>query len=343
MKLGLTLSSSAHALVLFWGLAFVSAPEAMIVEDVEALPVDIIPIEELTKEVQGDKEAEVTETPAPEPTEKEEPVPEAENVGETQDDTESVEAPEKAPVPVKKQAEAPEPEPKPIEKAEPQPEPEPEPQVEELIEEAAKEQEVAALPDQVTPIEEEPPVEEPEPQEEAQQLAALPDTIPVPQVRPKPKLVEKSGGEKAKKKNNEDEIQKLLNKDDPSAGGAKASKQTASLGNRKGGDSKLSKTDEAALRGAIESCAVDFGGRRISDNFTMTFEIKMNPDGTVNSIPFADHNDQGTKEEIAHYGRLLQRAIKKCSHQGKFKFLTKNEYETWAILAPTFYVAEMFQ
>jgi len=348
MKLGLTLSSSAHALVLFWGLAVVSAPEALTVEDVEALPVDIVPIEELTKEVQGDKEAEVTETPAPKPTEKEVSKPEAENVGETKDDTKSVEAPKEAPVPVKKQAEAPEPEPKPIAK------PEPEPQVEELIEEAAKATELAALPDPATPVQEELPADEPELQEEGEQFAALPDSVPVPTVRPKPpkpntakapdrkkedkKASEKTGGNKAKKKT-VDEIDNLINKADPAAGGAKASKKVASLGTSKGTAGKLSQGEMDALVSKIVSCSTGLSGRVISDDLRIKVHIKLTPSGDISSVPVIDPTG-GTLDERKRYSRDILRFIKRCA---PYNFLPKDKYETWAEIVPTFHPAKMFQ
>lgn len=347
MKLGLTLSSSAHALVLFWGLAVVSAPESMQVQDVEALPVDIIPIEELTKEVQGDKEAELTETPAPKPTEKKEPTPEAENVGETQDDTESVEAPKKAPVPVKKQAEAPEPEPKPIAK------PEPEPQVEELIEEAAKATELAALPDPATPIQEEQPADEPELQEEGEQFAALPDAVPVPQVRPKPpkpntaksperkkddkKASEKTGGNKAKNKT-VDQIDNLINKADPNAGGAKASTQTASLGTSKGNAGNLSQSEMDALRSRVSQCSTGQAGRLISDGLQVKVVMKLDPQGNV--VDAKAGGLGGTAEEHRRYSRDVLRYVKRCA---PYDFLPKDKYETWAKITINFYIAEMFQ
>jgi len=348
MKIGLTLSSSAHALVLFWGLAVVSAPDALTVEDVEALPVDIVPIEELTKEVQGDKEAKANEKPAPKPTKKEEPTPEAENVGETKDDTKSVEAPKKAPVPVKKQAEAPKPEPKPVAK------PTPEPEVEDLIKEASKATELAALNDPKTPVTSEPPAEKPEVQEEGEQFAALPDSVPVPQIRPKPpkpntaktkerkkeekKVSKKTGGNKAKKKT-VDEIDNLINKAAPAAGGAKSSTQTASLGTSKGKAGKLSQSEMDALVSKITQCSTGLSGRVISDDLRIKVVIKLTPSGDVAGIPVIDTYG-GTVDERKRYSRDILRFIKRCA---PYDFLPRDKYETWAEIVPTFHPAKMFQ
>src|ERR671911_640364 len=59
MKTGLTTSVVMHAALLGFGLFTLSAPSALEVADVEALPVDIVPIEEITQIQQGDKTATV--------------------------------------------------------------------------------------------------------------------------------------------------------------------------------------------------------------------------------------------------------------------------------------------
>ena len=67
MKAGLTTSVVMHAVLLGFGLFSLSAPKAFDVTDVEALPVDIVPIESITQIQQGDKKATVNEKPAPLP------------------------------------------------------------------------------------------------------------------------------------------------------------------------------------------------------------------------------------------------------------------------------------
>ena len=87
MKLGVALSSTAHAAVLAWGLLSFTAPAPLEVADVEALPIDIVPIEEFTQSVQGDKKADLSETPAPKPTQRPDVVENAENIGESRTQT----------------------------------------------------------------------------------------------------------------------------------------------------------------------------------------------------------------------------------------------------------------
>ena len=68
MKAGFASSLLAHLMVVGFGVVSLSSPRPMTVADVEALPVDIIPIESITKTIQGEKDAELTEAPAPKPT-----------------------------------------------------------------------------------------------------------------------------------------------------------------------------------------------------------------------------------------------------------------------------------
>ena len=97
MKASLATSAALHALVLTWALVSLGSPESFDVADVEALPVDIVSIEELTQIQQGDKKAEVKEKAAPIPTKKETPVENAENAGDNEVDLKNMPTPEEKP------------------------------------------------------------------------------------------------------------------------------------------------------------------------------------------------------------------------------------------------------
>ena len=86
MKGSLATSAVLHSLVLTWALVSLGSPESFDVANVEAMPVDIVSIEELTQIQQGDKKAEMKEKAAPVPTKKETPVENAENVGDNEVD-----------------------------------------------------------------------------------------------------------------------------------------------------------------------------------------------------------------------------------------------------------------
>jgi hypothetical protein len=97
MKAGLSTSLVLHAAVIAFGLVTLSAPPAHDTGDVQALPVDIVPIEDLTELQQGEKTEPKTERPAPKPTAKPHTVPDAKTVGENDIDLDDVPKPEASP------------------------------------------------------------------------------------------------------------------------------------------------------------------------------------------------------------------------------------------------------
>src|SRR4051794_9866149 len=114
MKAGLTTSVILHAALIGFGLFTLSAPHALQVADVEAFPVDIVPVSSLTQIQQGDKKAPKKEKSAPTPTTKPAIVPDAKKIGDAAVDTDAKPTPEPKPKPVEaKEAPAPSPEPKP--------------------------------------------------------------------------------------------------------------------------------------------------------------------------------------------------------------------------------------
>lgn len=353
MKLGTTFSSIAHVALLSWGLLTASAPAPHEVADVESVPIDIIPIEQLANAVEGAKEAEVTDTPAPTPTKKPEVTPEAKNVGDTKKDV-KVEA--KVPnedVPTEETSEAakaPTPDPAPT--------PEPEP-VEKAEKPTAKATEVAALPDPATPVEPEPPEPTPEPEVSEDGLEKLikENRIPVPSVAkrptpPKPntaktndrkqlaELTKAAGKPDAPVKKEAKKETKLQNKKKASSGGQKKSTKTASLGTNEGkAKGRLTRSELDALRSAVERCASGLSGQLISENLQIKIVIRLAPDGSIKSIPVVD-TVGGTAAEQRRFGPAMLRAVKRCA---PYDFLPKDKYETWAEIVPTFFPAKMFQ
>ncbi|MCF1447663.1 hypothetical protein ACQZ4Q_03600 [Agrobacterium vitis] len=97
MKGSLVTSAILHATLLAMALVTISAPAPMQVADVEALPVDIVPISELTQIQQGDKKAPKREKSAPTPTKKPSTVQNAENMGDNEVDMKTPPTPSKKP------------------------------------------------------------------------------------------------------------------------------------------------------------------------------------------------------------------------------------------------------
>jgi len=215
MKAGLVTSTVLHAAVIGFGLMTLSAPRAFDVTDVESLPVDIVPMEELTQIQAGDKKAPLQEISAPTPTQRPDTVEDAEQVGDNSIDTKAPPVPDSKPrevqtaalpeakpepepksepvqepapqppeaKPVPEPAPMPTPEPKPVEA---KPAPKPEPQPVEAKPEPALAPEPVAEPEPVEAAEPK-PAPEPVAAEPAQaETAALPQTAPRPEARPRP-------------------------------------------------------------------------------------------------------------------------------------------------------------
>ena len=347
MKLGVTLSSAAHVAILSWGLLSLSSPQQMEVADVEALPVDIVPIEALTQTVRGDSSADVSETPAPTPTSRPEPVENAQNAGDADTDDKPVDNAKAAEASVEAGAEP----------ADPTP---PTPVKEEVAAAEAEDKpteatELAALDDPAVPVTEEPVAEEPKVAETGEQFAKLPDAVPVPVLRPKVpkantakttkrKKQDDAPSKEAKKSSNTeaedtvDKVAKLINRQDDASSGAKRSTKQASLGADRSNGEKLSQSEMDALRSAIERCSSGIAGREISQDLTITVKMELNVDGTIRGDPVAAARG-GTSEERSRYVRDILRFVKRCA---PYDFLPKDKYDTWAEVIPTFYPHQMF-
>lgn len=196
MKGSITTSAIVHVTVLAMALVSIGSPEPLDVTDVEALPVELVPIEEISQIQQGDKTAPLREKSAPVPTTRPQTSPEAQNLGNNDVDLSSPPTPSVRPSNNETAAAPPKQEnPQPVvdDKSN---------DVKEIVkEETSAPKEVAALPQQKPeiapskpepkpePVKETPPdpaPAEPEPPKEAPAEAALPDSVPVPNVRPKP-------------------------------------------------------------------------------------------------------------------------------------------------------------
>lgn len=352
MKTGLTTSMVLHAAVLGFGLVSLSAPRPFEVADVESLPVDIIPIEQLTQIQQGDKKAPMDEKPSPKPTEKTETIPDAEKIGENKVDTEKKATPTVTPKEVEAAAmpeSAPKPEPKPVEKK-PEPAIEPEPKT-------------AAVPATEATPEPQPKQEvKPDPVSEAITTAEaqtdaveLPTEAPAPQARPKPpqaqtaKAPEKKDAEKPvkeassrpkseEKEFNADEVAALLNKEKASGGGAKRSTQTASLGGDKTtGGTKLTQSEMDALRGQVQRCWSIPAGAVDAQNLRVSVKFRLDPSGALEGSPeiISGGGSAGVERAAAEAAR---RAVSRCAPYT----LPADKYEAWADVIVNFDPSEMF-
>lgn len=369
MRTGLTTSVILHAALLGFGLFTLSAPRAFDVADVEALPVDIVPISELNQIQEGDKKAPMAEKPAPKPTKRPDPVESAQKIGENDVDTQAPPTPTARPKEVKT-AEATAPAPKPVEKPKPEETPKPKekpaptPATEVAPTPAPKEE---LKPDPVKTADVKPKPPEPQKpdavaeaiQKEADAPAepevALPEQAPAPEARPQPpqaqtakapdrKDSEKPVKEAASKPQSdakdslEDEVAALLNKEKPSGGGAKRSQQQAALGGEKTtGAGKLTQSEMDALRGQIQRCWQVPAGAADAGNLRVSVKFKLTPAGEIEGRPEIVEGGGGAGIERAA-AESARRAVMRCAPYN----LPSEKYETWADVTVNFDPSDMF-
>lgn len=350
MKFGVATSSVLHAAIISWGLLNLSAPE---IQEIELSGVEIdFETSTESQPVQGEKEADVKETPAPKPTKKPEEKPEAKNVGDAKTDEKSEAKEKPADKAVEKTAAAPKPDkaiekPEEVKKVEPKPEPTPA-------------TELAAKNDPITDIIDQAPVEEPvapTPTIAEQQIAALPQSLPVPVSKPKPpkpntaktKERKQPDNEPAKKadsakKNDEPNVSDLIknNKttEKAASGGQKKSTKTAALGTSTSSfATRLSRREEDTLISRISRCSTGQAGQSISPDLQITIVMELNKDGSFKISPKGKAKG-GTKSEQGKFTRDALRYALRCA---PYDFLPKGKYETWKEIVVTFHPSKMFQ
>lgn len=371
MKGSLITSVALHALLAAWLLVSFGSPEPFEVTMSEAMPVDLVPIEELTQLQQGDKEAPKKEESATEATKREEKVENAENAGDNDFDLDSVPTPTEKPANVQeagaqKMSEEVIPDQK-LTQAE---------DVEDILkEDTAVEptKEVAALEQPKVEVKPE-PQPEPDAKEQPVEEAAeepVPDNVPVPVSRPKvaPTKVEEKKEEKKetevaeakpekqpdRKKSdkdrksaksttkkdsdfNTDEIAALLNKTDEKPGGAKRSNKSKALGAKKAtGGEKLSQDENNLLIGLVSKNWTIMPGQVTSNDIVIKVRFELDENGEVVGEPEVT----GTGGDGSSLRALEGGAKRAVMKSAPFDVLPREKYETWKVVELSFYPSEM--
>ncbi len=352
MKTGLTTSLILHTVVIGFGLISLSSPRKMEVADVESLPVDIIPIEQLTRIQQGDRKAPAIEKPAPKPVDRPDTVENSVNPGDNKVDTKSPPTPETKPREVKT-ASAPPREPTPVAEKKPETEakpkaqdkPKPVPATEVKPDPAPKQN---VLPD---PVQDAATAENPD-----AETVKLPESAPKPESRPKPPQAQtakaperkdseipapkKSSAESSQEKEfDKDEIAALLNREKPAGGGAKKSVSDAALGGERGTDGpKLSQSEMDALRGQIQRCwNITFAGADGADTLKVSIKMRLDRSGDIEGDPeVVAGGGQGALRRIA--SEAARRAVLRCAPYN----LPADKYESWSEVLVHFDPSDMF-
>jgi outer membrane biosynthesis protein TonB len=197
VKGSIVTSAVLHVAVLALALIALGSPPPMEVQNTESLPVDLVPIEELTQIQQGDKKAPLRDKSSPKATKRQDKVDNAENAGDNNIDLKNPPTPVTRPTQTEAAAA-----PKPVDKVQPKQD-----DISTVTKEIQKE-ETAAPPQDVptptpaptpepkpapkaeptpvkTPVPE--PTPEPAPQETAKaDDAPTPDAVPLPSAKPTP-------------------------------------------------------------------------------------------------------------------------------------------------------------
>ncbi|WP_099865386.1 cell envelope integrity protein TolA [Pararhizobium haloflavum] len=372
MRNSLATSTAIHALILGWGLFSLSGPQTLDAGVVETLPVDIVPISEMTQIQQGERTAPLAESASPEPTEERAPEPDAQNIGNNTVDLDTPPTPDARPEAVEEAAAPaaaeepqpvptpePEPEPEPVEAAEPEPAPEPEP---EPVEPAPSE--MAALPEPQA-IEEPAEANEPLPESETPEAVApsepenaVPENVPTPMARPEPPRPEPEpepeperpepepqqptqAAEASSAKESEfdaDEIAALLNQEQASGGGQRQSEDQAALGGRTttGGES-LSQSEIDALRAQIQRCWSIIPGMADGADVRVRVSMRLSPDGSIDGQPSVSASGGSQAAQNALSGGALRAVLRCAPYQ-----LPAEKYATWSDVVVNFDPSQMF-
>lgn len=199
MKASVITSIVLHGLLLVWLLVSFGSPEPFVVTASEALPVELVPIEEMTQLQQGDKQAPKKEDAATEVTSRESKVDNAVNAGDNDFDLKSVPTPvekpdnvQKAAAPEKSEKDLPQKDAKPVD-------------VEEIIKEETQVEPATELAKEAEPQvdvqpDPKPDVVEEKPVEEVAKEEPVPDNVPVPVTRPEVAEIQKVEEKKEEKK-----------------------------------------------------------------------------------------------------------------------------------------------
>lgn len=348
MRTGLTASLVSHSVLI--GLALVGLGQVQELEpqQIEAISVDLVPVEELASIRMGSEQSDVIETDAPAVVDTPDPAELAERTGSTQEDQPNPEetdvvtpAPtvQTAPQPVDR----PTPDPVPEPPAEPEPVPEPEPAPEPAAD-------LAPAP---TPE----PVEEPEPAAPEPVVATEPEETEPAEVVPQPvtrtaavdraradyqkeveaerrrqeeerdrreaeqqRAAEERRAQEAEEAEIADRVADIINSEE-SRGATTGSGGQASAGQATGQAARLTQSELGALIAQMRRCWNPTLQER-NDGVVIRLMVALNRDGTVSGQPQILSDASGL---LGISARTAQRKVQSC---GPFQ-LPADKYEHW--------------
>jgi outer membrane biosynthesis protein TonB len=359
MRTGVTVSISAHVLLLVLGLMNLGSTEPL-QTSVQSISVDLVPIEEYANIRMGQLDSEVVETNTPSVVDTDTPAELAQPTGNTQENqvtpspadtptpapvTETAPAPEQQPEPEPEPLPEPEPEPTPSPEPEPAPAPTPSP-VPPALPETRPADLVPTPAPEPTPEPTPTPTPAPTPDPAPQVNVAMPTSRPsdLAQVREQALAAERRRREEEERQRQAaaaaaqqprptppstttsqsaaDQINNIIN-NAPTTGGTTGQGGSTTLGDTSGTSARLSQTAIDGLVARIKDCwqllPSDF-----NSGMNVTLRVSMNRDGSVNGTPqvlSADPSPAG--QGIA---RAAQRAVLGCA---PYSMLSADSYEQW--------------
>ncbi len=310
MRTGLITSIIAHLLILFWGLFALPDTKPFDTSTVEALPVELVPMSEVTSLQKGKKTAEVKDKPSPnKPAEKDTPKPAPIPPPPKPTPPSTPPPPKSEPTPPAPKAEAtppaPQPEPPPptpAKPAEPPPAPTPDPA--------------------------------PKPPEAEKVAEAPPPPAPKPRTKPTPPKPDQTAAvtkpatptqSTTDSKFDPDKISALLDRQKPT-GSTAASDQPESFGaeEARNPSAVMTQSELDALRSQVQRCWQLPVGWTDPREVTVTLRFKLNQDGTVNGTPSVEQYPASNYGTVAAEGAV--RAVLQC---GPYQ-LPAEKYDQWS-------------
>jgi len=328
LRTPLAISLLMHIAIIVVAILRISAPEELKAPPQEALPVEIVNIEDLSQRTAMRKDA-------PEP-----PKPEEKPAAPEQEPLKEVQKPAPKPAREVKQAArapafAPQPEPEPQPEPAPQPQPEPKPAdnaLDKLVEKVARAPEPKPEP-------------APEPKVQPKPKKPLPKVRPRPrprivrkQPKPQPKKPVKVAERKQQKPKRDaiDEIAALLNKtDDERTAPQRPAERTGTPlrgpANINGNDARIAADIADALRARIEECWNIPAGVRDAENLKVRVRFQLGAGGEVTGGPAVLNRMDHPAFPAAAQSAI--RAILACQ---PYDFLPPDRYDLWRDVILTF-------
>lgn len=315
MRAGLAVSLVAHSALIAAGLIGLANVQPHEPQEIEAIAVDLVPIEELASIRIGSEQSEVIETPAPSVVETETPPEVAVRTGTTeQDQTRPDEFDTPTPAPTVNTA------PEPVARPEPEPEPVPEPE---------------AQPEPTPEVEPEPdPQPEAEPELAAEPTDAEPaETAPQPVIRTasldqkraefRRQQEQKAEAEReAQQAREADRVADIINSES-SRGGTTGSGGQQSAGRPTGQAARLTQSELGALIAQMQRCWNPSYQDR-ADGVVIRLMVAMNTNGSVSGTPQILTDTSGN----ASLGLAARSAARKVAGCGPFS-LPSDKYDHW--------------